>query len=172
MTAFHQSWHNAGVEQLNLVVEKKSSLATALHRFNVTEPSTEILFMAFGFAHAAANTLARLHAAGMRFTGAGAFLNDSAPFVLEHVTREFNGGPERRRKILLTLGNALAKCIERGYVRPAAPRVKREAVPAQEPEKTLKVEIVGLPNRTTTTAITRDESGAIIASSQLERDAA
>lgn len=171
MTDPNQSWCDAGQEQFTRIVARKASLTTALHRFSDPTASTELLCMGLGFAAEAATTLARIHAAGVLFKGAGAWLNDDAAFVVIHINREFNGGPERRRRLLLTLGNALATCLERGYLQPAAPG---RPAPAQvrEQEKTLKVEIVGLPDRTTTTAVTRDESGAIVASTQIERDAA
>lgn len=47
---------------------------------------------------------------------------------------------------------------------------RQQTATKQEEAGVMKVEIVGLPDRVTTTAITRDESGNIASSAQLERD--
>ena len=66
------------------------------------------------------------------------------------------------------IADAVDQCAKRRYIEVRRPPAKA-AEPAPE-VPTLKVEIVGMPDRVTTTAITRDDNGNIASSAQLERD--
>lgn len=177
MTNPYQSWSDAGALKLTTTIERKASALSLARRFAADPDSIELRSMASGMVGAAVTILSALHRTGVRFGGAAAWLNDDHDFCFVHFNREFNASPERRRYLLETVGRAIDTCVQRGYISASYPPPRREVVPAPapEPEKTpqvLKVEIVGMPDRLTTTEIARDKDGNISSSAQLERDVA
>lgn len=124
-----------------------------------------------------------LHDAGVRFdTGwqRGNDLLKTSPAILAaDILKAYNSGDMDVLSFKLnTLVNAVhagrdlltTKAVEPPPPAPVDVRVIN--LPAQAPQKVQQVQVVSMPARTSSTIIKRDEDGAIVESTALERDAA
>lgn len=112
----------------------------------------------FGASNAASEDLARRIGAG-----------DASGIWLRYLALLKDGGSDESDTMRSAIFDALDKMRRSGKVRFSVVEVKREAGAETVP---MKVEIVGMPERITTSDIERDSAGNIKATAQVEKDAA
>ena len=174
MTANYQSYFAAGSSEFDRAIMQKKPLRILKKRLEADSKSTPLRYMASGAGYRALEMLTRTReGTGVRFGGVATWLNDSPAFCLIHFEREINAGSQRSSALLQTLFTAVQACVDRGYVSLTPQKPQRAAQSTPEASKepaVLKVEIVSLPSRLTTSEVSRDDSGQITSSAQLERD--
>ncbi len=127
-----------------------------------------------GMIGAATGILSKAVALGYRFRDDGAILNEDAAEIQIHTRTLWNTRDgEGLNRTLTILCNALELLRES---LPEGSRIsKNSPTPAPLPVQVIstapsEVRVVGMPDRQTTSTITRDDEGNIVSTTQLERD--
>ncbi len=169
-TSPYQSWFDIGAESVNKAISSRESLLNLLKKFLAEGESEHAKYAAYGVVVRSVSIISALVSHGFRFTGEAEWLNCDSDIALIRVNRELNCGDEERKvKMMLIAVMALDKCVSQNQFSITSSAVRQSE--DKEP-KPIRVEVVSLPTRETTTEIVRDSGGNIKQTSQIERDAA
>ena len=164
-------WFAVGVNEAYKAASKGESLVALLRHYSAEKDS----LFAETAAHGIVNTsvmIASSAASSNRcsFSAPADWLNCDKNIVIIRLNREVNSGNEERKlKTMLSAAMAADECISRGFVSVTQTTVRQVEDNGLKP---VRVEVVSLPTRETTTEIERDSVGNIKQTTQIERDAA
>lgn len=167
----YQLWFVTGANAAYRAASRGESLVALLRKFLAEKDSLFAETAAQGIVNSSvmiASTTASSNRC--RFSGDSDWLNCDTDIAMIRLNREINSKNEARKfKAMLSAAMAADDCVSRKLI-----SIKQTVVNQAEDkeEKPVRVEVVSLPTRETTTEIERDGAGNIKQATQIERDAA